>query len=54
LVAESALSVMRAGWRVGVLIMRPWLPRWGRRFGHEMVRCDVHAEAFPTGGIFRH
>jgi glycosyltransferase involved in cell wall biosynthesis len=50
-VADSALAVTRAGWQVGVLVVRPWLPRWGRRFSHEMVRGDVCTAAFPLGAV---
>jgi glycosyltransferase involved in cell wall biosynthesis len=50
-VADSALAVKRAGWRVGVVVVRPWLPRWGRRFAHEMVRGDVSVAAFQLTAL---
>jgi glycosyltransferase involved in cell wall biosynthesis len=50
-VADSALAVTRAGWRAGVLVVRPWLPRWGRRFAHDMIRGDVYRAAFGLAAL---
>jgi glycosyltransferase involved in cell wall biosynthesis len=50
-VADSALAVSRAGWRVGVVVVRPWWPHWARRFAHEMVRGEISAAAFPLAAI---
>jgi glycosyltransferase involved in cell wall biosynthesis len=50
-VADSALAVTRAGWRAGVLVVRPWLPRWSRQFGHDMIRGDVCAPAFALAAL---
>ncbi len=50
-VADSALAVTRAGWRVGVLVVRPWLPGWAARFGHEMIRGNIDAAAFPLAAL---
>jgi glycosyltransferase involved in cell wall biosynthesis len=50
-VADSALALTRAGWRAGVLVVRPWLPRWGRRFAHGMIRGDVCAPAFALAAL---
>jgi glycosyltransferase involved in cell wall biosynthesis len=50
-VADSALAVTRAGWRAGVLVVRPWLPRWSRQFAHDMIRGDVCAQAFALAAL---
>jgi glycosyltransferase involved in cell wall biosynthesis len=50
-VADSALAVTRAGWRAGVLVVRPWLPRWSRQFAHEMIHDDVCAPAFALAAL---
>jgi glycosyltransferase involved in cell wall biosynthesis len=50
-IADSAVAVTRAGWRVGALVVRPWYPRVARRFAHEMIRGDVRAAAFPLAEL---
>jgi glycosyltransferase involved in cell wall biosynthesis len=49
-VADSALAVTRAGWHAGVLVVRPWLPRWARRFADEM-RGNIDVAAFPLAAL---
>jgi glycosyltransferase involved in cell wall biosynthesis len=46
-VADSALAVAQAGWQVGVLVVRPWVPACAQRFVSTMVRGNVYATAFP-------
>jgi glycosyltransferase involved in cell wall biosynthesis len=50
-VADSALALTRAGWRVGVLVVRPWVPCWGQRLAHAMIRGDICAAAFPLAAL---
>jgi glycosyltransferase involved in cell wall biosynthesis len=50
-VADSARALMRAGWRVGVLVVRPWIPLGADRFAHEMVRGDIDASAFHLSAL---
>src|SRR5262249_56997057 len=50
-VANSPLAVERAAWRVGVVVVRRWLTRSGRRFAPKMVRGDVSAAAFQLTAL---
>jgi glycosyltransferase involved in cell wall biosynthesis len=50
-VGNSALAVSRAGWRVGALVVRPWMPRSLRRFANNMARGDLSTEAFPLAAL---
>lgn len=50
-VGDSALAVSRAGWRVGALVVRPWMPRSLRRFANNMARGDISTEAFPLAAL---
>jgi glycosyltransferase involved in cell wall biosynthesis len=50
-VADSALAVSRAGWRVGVVVVRPWMARFCGRFANNMVRGEVCAAAFPLEAL---
>jgi glycosyltransferase involved in cell wall biosynthesis len=50
-VGDSALAVSRAGWRVGTLVVRPWMPRSLRRFANNMARGDLTTEAFPLAAL---
>ncbi len=50
-VADSALAVQRAGWQVGIVVVRPWIPHYCQRFANNMVRGDVCAAAFPLAAL---
>jgi len=50
-IADSALAVTRAGWRVGVLVVRPWVPSYCQRLVGRIVRGDVIAAAFPLAAL---
>ncbi len=45
-IADSALALSRAGWRVGVLVVRPWVPPLCQRFAGKMVRGEIRPDLF--------
>lgn len=50
-VADSALAVARAGWRVRVLVARPWVPRYLDRFAGKMAHGKIQEDAFAPVAV---
>jgi glycosyltransferase involved in cell wall biosynthesis len=50
-VANSALSVQRAGWQVSVQVVRPWVPHFGQRFANHMARGEIDGTAFALATV---